>query len=78
MSGEDNRPTSYVVVPRKDYENLYNRQYTQLTTLKKKLDPNEKRKAFFETTLKTHYPKVYQDMIRNDYILTRPTAIQQA
>ena len=79
MSGEeDNRPTSYMVIPRKDYENLYNRQYTQLTTLKKKLDPDKKHKAFFETTLKTHYPKVYQDMIRNDYILTRPTAIQQA
>ena len=78
MSREDNRPTSYVVVPRKDYENLYNRQYTQLTTLKKKLDPDEKCEAFFETTLKTHYPKVYQDMIQNDYILTRPTAIQQA
>ena len=72
MSQEENRPSSYVVVSRKDYENLYNRQYAQLTSLKKKLDPVEKKEAFFETTLKTHYPKVYQDMIRNDYIMTRP------
>ena len=66
---------SYVVVPRKDYEDLYNKQYTQLTSLQKKVDPDLKRQSYFETVLKTHYPKVYQDMIRNDYILTRPVAI---
>ena len=66
---------SYVVIPRKDYEDLYNKQYTQLTSLQKKVDPDLKRQSYFETVLKTHYPKVYQDMIRNDYILTRPVAI---
>ena len=66
---------SYVVVPRRDYEDLYNKQYTQLTSLQKKVDPDLKRQSYFETVLKTHYPKVYQDMIRNDYILTRPVAI---
>ena len=66
---------SYVVVPRKDYEDLYNKQYTQLTSLRKKVDPDQKRQSYFETVLKTHYPKVYQEMIRNDYVLTRPVAI---
>ena len=66
---------SYVVVPRKDYEDLYNKQYTQLTSLQKKVDLDQKRQSYFETVLKTHYPKVYQEMIRNDYVLTRPVAI---
>ena len=66
---------SYVVIPRRDYEDLYNKQYTQLTSLQKKVDPDLKRQSYFETVLKTHCPKVYQDMIRNDYILTRPVAI---
>ena len=66
---------SYVVVPREDYEDLYNKQYTQLTSLQKKVDPDQKRQSYFETVLKTHYPKVYQEMIRNDYVLTRPVAI---
>ena len=66
---------SYVVVPRKDYEDLYNKQYTQLTSLLKKVDPDQKRQSYFETVLKTHYPKVYQEMIRNNYVLTRPVAI---
>ena len=74
MASETNQG-SYVVVPREDYEQLYNKQYTQLTSLQKKVDPDLKRQSYFETVLKTHYPKVYQDMIRNDYILTRPTAI---
>ena len=73
---EEDSPTSYVIVPRKDYEGLFNKQYAQLTSLQKKVDPDLKREAFFETTLKTHYPKVYQEMIKNDYLLTRPTAIQ--
>ena len=70
-----NHRGSYVVVPRKDYEDLYNKQYTQLTSLQKKVDPDQKRQSYFETVLKTHYPKVYQEMIRNDYVLTRPVAI---
>ena len=75
MSIEDS-PTSYVVIPRKDYEGLFNKQYAQLMSLKTKVDPDLEREAFFETTLKTHYPKVYQEMIKNDYLLTQPTAIQ--
>ena len=75
MSIKDS-PTSYIIVPRKDYEGLFNKQYVQLTSLQTKVDPNLKREAFFETTLKTHYPKVYQEMIKNDYLLTRLTAIQ--
>ena len=74
----EDSPTSYVVVPRKDYEGLFNKQYAQLTSLQKKVDPDLKREAFFETTLKMHYPKVYQEMIKNNYLLTRPTAIQHA
>ena len=76
MSTEDTPTTSYVVVPRKDYEGLFNKQYAQLTSLQKRVDPDLEREAFFETTLKTHYPKVYQEMIKNDFLLTRPTAIQ--
>ena len=76
MSIEDSPTTSYIVVPRKDYEGLFNKQYAQLTSLQKKVDPDLEREAFFETTLKTHYPKVYQEMIKNDFLLTRPTAIQ--
>ena len=76
MSTEDSPTTSYVVVPRKDYEGLFNKQYAQLTSLQKRVDPDLEREAFFETTLKTHYPKVYQEMIKNDFLLTRPTAIQ--
>ena len=76
MSTEDSSSPSYVVVPRKDYEGLFNKQYAQLTSLQKRVDPDLEREAFFETTLKTHYPKVYQEMIKNDFLLTRPTAIQ--
>ena len=75
-STEDSSSPSYVVVPRKDYEGLFNKQYAQLTSLQKRVDPDLEREAFFETTLKTHYPKVYQEMIKNDFLLTRPTAIQ--
>ena len=34
---------SYVVVPQGEYEQLYNQQYAELMTLKKKVDPDEKR-----------------------------------
>ena len=60
----------------RDYEGLFNKQYAQLPSLQKKVDPDLEREAFFETTLKTHYPKVYQEMIKNDFLLTLPTAIQ--
>ena len=35
---------SYVVVPQGEYQKLYNKQYAELTILKKKIDPEEKRK----------------------------------
>ena len=46
-------------------------------TLKKKIDPEEKNEKFLEMMLKTHYPKVYADMIKNDYILTHSSQTQQ-
>ena len=67
--------SSYVVVPQGEYEKLYNRKYAELTTLKK-IDPEENREKYLETALKTHYPKVYKDMVKNDYILTNPERIQ--
>ena len=75
MSSKTNRG-SYVVVPQGEYEQLYNQQYAELTTLKKKVDPDEKRVRYLETTQKTCYPKVYKDMIKNDYILTHPERTQ--
>ena len=68
--------SSYVVVPQGEYEQLYNGQYAELTTLKKKVDPAEERERYLETTLKARYPKVYEDMIKNDYILTHPERTQ--
>ena len=47
------------------------------TTIKKKLDPEERQERFLETTLETHYPKVYQDMIKNDYIATGAQRIKE-
>ena len=35
----------------------------------------KKKEKYLETALKTH-PKVYEDMIKNDYILTNPERIQ--
>ena len=66
-----------MVVPRQEYDKLYKKQYVELTTLKEKIDPEEKNEKFLETTLKTHYQKVYADMIKNDYILTHSTKTQQ-
>ena len=68
--------SSYVVVPQGEYEQLYNRQYAELMTLKKKVDPDENRERYLETSLKTRYPKVYEDMIKNDYILIHPERTQ--
>ena len=69
MSG-GKREDSYMVVPRQEYDKLYNKQFVELTMLKTKIDPEEKIEKFLETKIKTHYPKVYADMIKNDYILT--------
>ena len=67
-----------MVVPQGEYQKLYNKQYAELTTLKNKIDPEEKREKYFETAQKTHYPKVYEDVIKNNYILTNPQRIQNA
>ena len=44
--------------------------------LSKKVDPDEKRERYLETALKTCYSKVYEDIIKNDYILTHPERTQ--
>ena len=48
----------------------------ELTTLWKKVDPNDQHGDFLETFLKTHYPKVYQDMTKNDYVLAHKDRTQ--
>ena len=60
------RDASYVVLPQKEYQKLYSRQYAELMTLKKKVEPEEIHKTFPEATLKKHYPCIYQDMLKND------------
>ena len=50
----------------------------ELTTLKKKVNPNENNAAYLEATLKKHYPNVYKDMIKNDYIITTSDRIQRS
>ena len=61
---------AYVVIPQSEYSRLYNGQYVLLTDLRKSADPDGRSSTYLEMTLKTHYPKVYLDMIKNDYILT--------
>ena len=70
------RDGGYVVLPQKEYQKLYNRQYAKLKTLKKKVDPEEKHETFLEATLKKHYPRIYQDMLKNDYIMTGSSRIE--
>ena len=70
------RDGSYVVLPQKEYQKLYNRQFAELTTLKKKVDPEEKHETFLEAMLKKHYPRIYQDMLKNDYIATGSSHIE--
>ena len=41
---------AYVVIPQKEYTRLYNRQYVELTMLKKSVDPEEKTSS----TLRPH------------------------
>ena len=67
---QQQRDDAYVVIPQSEYSRLYNRQYAQLTDLRKSADPDGRSSTYLETMLKTHYPKVYLDMIKNDYILT--------
>ena len=67
---QQQRDDAYVVIPQSEYSRLYNGQYVQLTDLQKSADPDGRSSTYLETTLKTHYPKVYLDMIKNDYILT--------
>ena len=76
MSENTKREDAYVVIPQKEYCELYNRQYAKLTTLQKSLDPRGENSSYLEATLKKHYPKVYKDMIQNDYILTGSQRIQ--
>ena len=68
----------YIVIPHKEYARLYNRQYAELTTLKKSIDPQDKHSSYLEATLKKHYPQVYKAMIKNDYIITSLERIQDA
>ena len=70
MSEKQQQDDAYVVIPQLENSRLYNGQYAQLTDLQKSADPDGRSLTYLETTLKTHYPKVYLDMIKNDYILT--------
>ena len=70
MSEKQQRDDAYVVILQSEYSHLYNGQYMQLTDLQKSADPDGRSLTYLETTLKTHYQKVYLDMIKNDYILT--------
>ena len=70
MQQQQRANTSFVVIPQAQYDQLNNKHYLELTTLRKQVDPNDQHGDFFETSLKMHYPKVYQDMIKNEYMLT--------
>ena len=56
MSKEEECKDGYVIVPQEEYAKLYNRQYAELTTLKKKVDPEECHNTYLEATHKKHYP----------------------
>ena len=75
-SKDSKRDDAYVVIPQKEYAHLYNRQYAELTTSKKSVDPQDKHSSYLEATLKKHYPQVYKAMIKNDYIMTSSERIQ--
>ena len=76
MSENTKREDAYVVIPQKEYSQLYNGQYANLTALQKSLDPRGENSSYLKATLKRHYPKVYKDMIQNDYILMGSECIQ--
>ena len=40
--GDRAKNDAYIVIPQKEYARLYNRQYAELMTLKKSVDPEEK------------------------------------
>ena len=40
MSEKQQRDDAYVVMPQSEYSRLYNRQYVQLTDLRKSADPD--------------------------------------
>ena len=67
---QQQRDDVYVVIPQSEYSLLYNGQYVQLIDLRKSADPDGRSSTYLEMMLKTHYPKVYLDMIKNNYILT--------
>ena len=68
---QQQRDDAYVIIPQSEYSCLYNGQYVQLTDLRKSADPDGRSSTtYLEMTLKTHHPKVYLNMIKNDYILT--------
>ena len=72
------REDTYIAIPQSEYSHLYNGQYSQLTSLQKSADPRGESSAYLEATLKSHYPKVYVDMIKNDYIRTSTDQTTQA
>ena len=76
MSEESSkRVDAFVVIPQKEYAQLYNGQYAQVTTLKNQL-------TLEVSTLRTSKPPLKtlsqspKDMIRNDYIVTSSDRIQ--
>ena len=77
MSKEEEHKDGYIIVPQEEYAKLYYRQYGELTTLKKKVDPEECHNTYLEETLKKHYSQVYKDMIKNDYITTSGNRMAQ-
>ena len=78
MIDDAKKNDGYIVIAQQEYAKLYNPQYVELTTLKKKVNPNENNAAYLEATLKKHYPNMYKDMIKNDYIITTSGRIQQS
>ena len=77
MSKEEEHKHDYIIVPQEEYVKLYNRQYAELTMLKRKVDPEECHNTYLEATLKKHYPQVYKDMIKDDYIMTSGNRMEQ-
>ena len=67
---EKRREDLYVMIPQSEYSHLYNGQYARLMSFQKSADPRGESSAYLEATLKSHCPKVYVDMIKNDYIPT--------
>ena len=77
ISKKEEHKDGYVIVPQEEYAKLYNRQYAELTTLRKNVDPEECHNTYLEAMLKKHYPQVYKDIIKNDYIMTSGNRMEQ-